>query len=142
MFGVRLSGDLLAAILFKVFIFLLLVAGVLCWLFVLVRESREVAQEESRRQTRLLTEEIEAHKRTDFALQKAKEAAEAANLAKSRYVVGISHEFRTPLNAILGYAQLMERDPAMPSARQNAVRTIRRAGEHLAGLVDGLLDIA
>jgi signal transduction histidine kinase len=37
-----------------------------------------------------------------------KEAAEAANLAKSRYVVGISHELRTPLNAVLGYAQLLE----------------------------------
>jgi len=142
MFEGRLSGDLLAAVLFKVFIFFLLIAGVLCWLFVLVQESREVAREESRRQTRLLTEEIEAHNRTDVALQKAKEAAEAANLAKSRYVVGISHEFRTPLNAILGYAQLMERDPALPNARHNAVRTIRRAGEHLAGLVDGLLDIA
>ena len=138
----QMSGDLLAAVLFKVFIFFLLISGVLCWLFVLVEESREVAQEESQRQTRLLTEEIEAHKRTDIALQKAKEAAEAANLAKSRYVVGISHEFRTPLNAILGYAQLIERDPAMPPTRQNAVRTIRRAGEHLAGLVDGLLDIA
>jgi signal transduction histidine kinase/CheY-like chemotaxis protein len=138
----NVSGDLLAAILFKVFVFSLFVAGILCWLFVLVQESREVAQEESLRQTRLLTEEIEAHRRTDNAFQKAKEAAEAANLAKSRYVVGISHEFRTPLNAILGYAQLMERDPALPAQRQNAVRTIRRAGEHLAGLVDGLLDIA
>jgi signal transduction histidine kinase/FixJ family two-component response regulator/purine-cytosine permease-like protein len=138
----QLSSEPLAAVLSKVFAFFLLICGILCWLFVLVQESREVAQEESQRQTRLLTEEIEAHKRTDIALQRAKEAAEAANLAKSRYVVGISHEFRTPLNAILGYAQLMERDCAMPAGRQNAVRTIRRAGEHLAGLVDGLLDIA
>ena len=61
-----------------------------------------MAEEESRRQTRLLMPEIEAHKRTDAKLQRAKEVAEAANHAKSRFVVGISHELRTPLNAILG----------------------------------------
>ena len=41
--------------------------------------------------------------------KKAKEIAEAANVAKTRYLVGISHEIRTPLNSISGYAQLMER---------------------------------
>ena len=47
-----------------------------------------------RRQTDLLMNEIEAHKRTDAGLQKAKEVAEAANKAKSRHVVGLSHELR------------------------------------------------
>ena len=78
----------------------------------LAHESRRVAEEETRRQTDLLMEEIEAHRRTDAELQKAKEVAEAANKAKSRHVVGLSHELRTPLNAILGYAQLLERDNA------------------------------
>jgi nitrogen-specific signal transduction histidine kinase/CheY-like chemotaxis protein len=88
----------------------------------------------------ILTEEIEAHKRTDAALQKAKEVAEAANIAKSRYIVGLSHEIRTPLNAIFGYAQLLERDPAMPTG--DAVRVIRRSAAHLSSLVDGLLDMS
>lgn len=52
--------------------------------------------------------EIVAHERTDQALQQAKEHAEAANGAKSRYLTGISHELRSPLNAILGYAQLLK----------------------------------
>jgi CheY-like chemotaxis protein len=86
--------------------------------------------------------EIEAHKRTDAKLQKAKEVAEAANTAKSRHVVGLSHELRTPLNAILGYAQLLERDPAIPQQRVNAIRVVRRSAEHLSGLIDGLLDIS
>ena len=132
----------LGAALVKIFLFLFLFSGVVCWLFVLAHQSRGVAFEESRRQTALLTEEIEAHERTDRALQKAKEAAEAANLAKTRYLAGISHEFRTPLNAVLGYAQLLEREQLSARARGNAIRVIKRSGEHMASLVDGLLDIS
>jgi signal transduction histidine kinase/CheY-like chemotaxis protein len=126
----------------KAFFVLMITGGVAAWLFVLAEESRRVAEEESQRQTALLMQEIEAHKRTDAALQKAKDAAEAANLAKSRYVVGISHELRTPLNAIFGYAQLLDQDPSIPEARRNAVRTMRRSAQHLTGLIEGLLDIS
>jgi signal transduction histidine kinase/CheY-like chemotaxis protein len=133
---------IIASALWKVFFILLIIAGVTAWLLVLAQESRRVAQEESQRQTTLLMQEIEAHERTDAALQKAKEVAEAANLAKSRYIVGISHEIRTPLNAILGYAQLLDRDSAIPPHRRDAIRVIRRSGDHLAGLIDGLLDIS
>ena len=87
-------------------------------------------------------QEIDAHKRTDAELQRAKEAAESANLAKSRYVVGLSHELRSPLNAIYGYAQLLERDAAIPPHRQCRSRVIRRSADHLSGLIDGLLDIS
>ena len=108
----------------------------------LAHESREIAQDESSRQTALLMREIEAHKQTDAALQRAKEVAEAANLAKSRYVVGINHELRTPLNAVLGYAQLLDADSALSPKARKGVRVIRRSAEHLSGLIDGLLDIA
>ncbi|GLK75049.1 hybrid sensor histidine kinase/response regulator [Methylopila jiangsuensis] len=131
-----------AGTLWAVFLILAIIAGVAAWLFVLAHESREIAQEESSRQTALLMREIEAHKRTDAALQRAKEVAEAANLAKSRYVVGINHELRTPLNAVLGYAQLLDAESGLSSKAQTGVRVIRRSAEHLAGLLDGLLDIA
>jgi signal transduction histidine kinase/CheY-like chemotaxis protein len=134
--------EVLASTLWTVFFILTIIAGVTAWLFVLAQESRRVAEEETRRQTELLMNEIEAHKRTDAKLQKAKEAAEAASTAKSRHVVGLSHELRTPLNAILGYAQLLERDPAIPQARTNAIKVVRRSAEHLSGLIDGLLDIS
>ncbi len=124
------------------FAILTIVTGVLAWFLVLAQESRVVAEEETTRQTAALLQEIEAHGRTDAELQRAKEVAEAANLAKSRYVVGLSHELRTPLNAVLGYAQLLERDAAIPPARQGGVRVIRRSAEHLSGLIDGLLDIS
>lgn len=133
---------LLSVTLWKMFFILMIVTGVVCWLFVLAHESRVVAEEESLRQTRLLTEEIIAHERTDKALQDAKEQAEAANGAKSRYLTGISHELRSPLNAILGYAQLMENDETMPDRHREALGVIRRSGEYLADLIEGLLDIS
>lgn len=136
------TAALLEATLWKVFFLLVIVTGVVSWLFVLAHESRLVAQEESQRQTRLLMEEIDAHERTDQALQKAKEEADAANLAKSRYLTGISHELRSPLNAILGYAQLLEKDSDIPAHRREALGVIRHSGEHLADLIEGLLDIS
>lgn len=135
-------AQLLENTLWKVFFLLVIVTGIVSWLFVLAHKSRHVAQEESQRQTRLLIEEIEAHDRTDKALQLAKEQAEAANQAKSRYLTGISHELRSPLNAVLGYAQLLEKDPGMPAHRKEALGVIRRSGEHLADLIEGLLDIS
>jgi signal transduction histidine kinase/CheY-like chemotaxis protein len=136
------TQELLETTLWKVFFLLVIITGVVSWLFVLAQDSRRVAQEESQRQTRLLLEEIEAHKKTDLALQAAKEHAEAANLAKSRYLTGISHELRSPLNAVLGYAQLLEKDPAIPAHRREALSVIRHSGEHLADLIEGLLDIS
>ena len=136
------SPDSTRSIFIKLFCSLLVLIGVGAWWLILTNESRSVAQEESERQTNLLLQEIEAHKQTDAALQRAKEAAEAANLAKSRFVTGMSHELRTPLNSILGYAQILQVDAAIPPARKDAIGVIRRSGEHLLSLIDGLLDIA
>ncbi|MFT4046463.1 MAG: ATP-binding protein [Solimonas sp.] len=134
------SREVIGITLRIVFLSLLIFCGVASWLLVLAHESRNAALGESARQTAMLMDEIAAHEKTDKALQKAKENAEAANEAKSRYVVGISHEIRSPLNSIYGYAQLLEREPSM--APQSAVRVIRRSAEHLSNLVDGLLDIS
>ena len=126
----------------QAFFLLVVIGGVAAWLLVLAQESRRVAQEETRRQTGLLLSEIRAHRATDAALQRARDVAEAASLAKSNFVTNINHELRSPLNAILGYAQLLERDPAGLERRTDALRIIRRSGEHLAALVEGLLDIS
>jgi signal transduction histidine kinase/DNA-binding NarL/FixJ family response regulator/purine-cytosine permease-like protein len=131
-----------AGALWAVFLIVMIISGVAAWLFVLAHESREIAQDESQRQTALLMREIEAHKRTDAALQRAKEVAEAANLAKSRYVVGVNHELRTPLNAVMGYAQLLHADEDMPVRARKGLEVIRRSAEHLSGLIDGLLDMS
>ncbi|MDX9994589.1 MAG: ATP-binding protein [Rhodocyclaceae bacterium] len=126
----------------KLFVALLLVSGIIAWWLVLTLKSREVAQEESNRQTQLLMREIESHQRTDVALQKAKQAADLANQAKSRHVSALSHELRTPLNSILGYAQILDGDPAIPPHRRQAIAVVRRSGEHLLSLIEGTLDLA
>jgi signal transduction histidine kinase/DNA-binding NarL/FixJ family response regulator len=126
----------------KTYFAMLVIAGVVAWWLVLAHKSRQVAQEESNRQTHLLMREIESHRQTDQALQAARVAAELANQAKTRYISAISHELRTPLNSILGYAQLMGEDPGVPPHRKQAVSVIRRGGEHLLSLIEGTLDIA
>jgi signal transduction histidine kinase/ActR/RegA family two-component response regulator len=132
----------LSDVLWKVFFALTIIIGVVAWLFVLAQQSRRAAEAETKRQTTLLMQEINAHKRTDAELQRAKEVAESANLAKSRYVVGLSHELRSPLNAISGYAQLLEQDPSLLQKPRDQVRVVRRSADHLSGLIDGILDIS
>jgi len=127
---------------FKVFAALVFASGIIAWWLVLTTESRRVAQEESNRQTGLLMREIALHKQTDAELQLARYLADQANQAKSRYITGISHELRTPLNSILGYAQLLDNDKTIPNNRKQAIRVIRRSGEHLLSLIEGTLDIA
>ncbi|MGB3623488.1 response regulator [Ketobacter sp. MCCC 1A13808] len=133
---------LIRELIWKEYFILLIVAGVAVWLFVLAHESRLVAHEETERQTELLHQEILAHEQTDMQLQKAKELAEAANNAKSRYLTGISHELRSPLNSVMGYAQLLERDTEVPESKREAVNVILRGSEHLSDLIEGLLDIS
>lgn len=126
----------------KVFAMLFLIVAVCSWGVVLGSESRRMAQDESNRQNQLLEREIEAHSRTDAALQAARDVAESANQAKTRYVAGMTHELRTPLNSILGYSQILLKDETLSSTPHEAVRTIQRSGEHLLALIDGLLDLA
>jgi signal transduction histidine kinase/FixJ family two-component response regulator len=126
----------------KAYMALLVIAGLVAWWVVLAYKSRQVAQEESNRQTHLLMREIESHRQTDEALQNARLVADQANQAKSRYISAISHELRTPLNSILGYAQLMGEDASIPAHRKQAVNVIKRGGEHLLSLIEGTLDIA
>ncbi|UUP16679.1 hybrid sensor histidine kinase/response regulator [Nitratireductor thuwali] len=136
------TADVVGGTIAVVFFVFCVVAGIVTWYLVLAHDSRRIAEEESARQNTLLLKEISAHRRTDAALQKAKEKAEAANQAKSRYVVGLSHELRTPLNAVLGYAQILEREENAPPPWHSSIKVIRRSAEHLSGLIDGLLDIS
>lgn len=73
-------------------------------------------------------------------LTRERDRAVAANVAKGRYLANVSHEIRAPLNAIYGYAQLLERGGKVDAA--DAARVIRRSAEHLTNLAEGLLDIA
>jgi signal transduction histidine kinase/ActR/RegA family two-component response regulator len=75
-------------------------------------------------------------------LETAKEEAEAANIAKSVFLANMSHELRTPMNAILGFAQLMERDSKTTPAQQDNLEIISRSGEHLLQLINDVLEMS
>ena len=76
-------------------------------------------------------------------LEGAKEAAEKANRSKSDFLSSMSHELRSPLNAILGFAQLMETDSPAPTPRQKeSISLILQAGWHLLKLINEILDLA
>jgi signal transduction histidine kinase len=74
-------------------------------------------------------------------LRVAKDAAEAASRAKSRFLAVVSHELRTPLNGILGYADLLLGDVAgsLGERQHGYVSRIKAAGWHLVSIIDGIL---
>ena len=86
--------------------------------------------------------EIADRKQAEAALQLAKEAAEAANRAKSDFLANMSHELRTPLNGILGYIQLLKPDKNLTAEQQESLINVQHCGEHLLMLINDVLDLA
>jgi signal transduction histidine kinase/DNA-binding NarL/FixJ family response regulator len=75
-------------------------------------------------------------------LQLAKETAEAANRTKSEFLANMNHELRTPLNGILGYAQILQRDPATTAKQMKGLGIIYQCGSHLLTLINDILDLS
>jgi PAS domain S-box-containing protein len=72
----------------------------------------------------------------------ARDAAEQANAAKSRFLTGITHELRTPLNGILGYAQLLRLEGGLTPLQATRVETMLDAGGHLLGMINAVLELS
>jgi PAS domain S-box-containing protein len=98
--------------------------------------ARQQVEAERRRLDEVLKDSL-------LELQKAKVAAEEANLAKSDFLSSMSHELRSPLNAILGFAQLMETGAPPPTpAQKDSIEQILQAGWYLLELINEILDLA
>ncbi|MFP4283793.1 MAG: ATP-binding protein, partial [Opitutales bacterium] len=87
------------------------------------------------------TTDITERKRFEESLRRALREAEAANLAKSQFVANMSHEFRTPMNGIVGMAQLLDDTPLSPEQR-DYLRVILDSSDALLELIGDLLDIS
>jgi signal transduction histidine kinase/DNA-binding NarL/FixJ family response regulator/HPt (histidine-containing phosphotransfer) domain-containing protein len=75
-------------------------------------------------------------------LERARDDADRANRAKSRFLAGMSHELRTPLNGILGYAQLLRMEGGLNAVQSERVEAMLGAGTHLLQMIHCVLDMS
>ncbi len=76
------------------------------------------------------------------AAEAARRLAESASVAKTRFLANMSHELRSPLNGVIGAAQLLQKSGHDPAFRQELVRIIQTSGTNLLDLIDGVLDVS
>jgi signal transduction histidine kinase/CheY-like chemotaxis protein/HPt (histidine-containing phosphotransfer) domain-containing protein len=119
--------------------------GLLIWGFVAGSLYVKKRRESEGLQQRLLAQESQAREileEKNKQLLGAKEIAESANQAKSAFLANMSHEIRTPLNAVLGYAQILQRDQTLAEDQRHSVGAIERSGNHLLSLINEILDLS
>ena len=86
--------------------------------------------------------DITSRKEIEVQLLEAKQTAETANRAKSAFLANMSHELRSPLNAILGFAQLLNGSQNLTAQQQENLEIIQHSGEHLLNLINDILDLS
>lgn len=77
-----------------------------------------------------------------FAFEEAKRSAEQANRAKSKFLFNMSHDIRTPMNAIIGFAGLLEKHQDEPERREDYLNKIKESSALLLGLINNVLEMA
>ncbi|WP_158292169.1 hybrid sensor histidine kinase/response regulator [Paracraurococcus ruber] len=89
-----------------------------------------------------LEQEVAVREAAETEARAAKEVADRANIAKTRFVAMVTHELRTPLNGILGYAQLLRLEGGLSARQDQRVGAMLEAGQHVLEMIDQVLDLA
>ena len=110
-------------------------------LFTEITQHRDHLEELVSHRTSELEKEISERKKIESELRKAKENAEAANLAKSQFIARISHELRTPMNAIIGLSHLTL-ETALDDNQKDYVSSIQLAAKKLLSIINEILDFS
>lgn len=121
----------LSSMLLIVIILILLILGFIVFLF---RYKQQI--------NKSLTEKNLAIEQTRKELEKARENAEKANLAKTDFLAKMSHDLRTPLNSIIGYTRLLKNSNSFKESEKNDLKTIEQSGNHLLELIDDILSLS
>lgn len=129
-------------------ILLLIMAGMTLGLIVLMLKTRRHMQELEIARNQAKKAMVEARNAQDEAIRAGKEAelaraeAEAANRAKSEFLSSVSHNIRTPLNAIIGMTEIAKEHTETPEKIADCLNKIDHSGKHLLNVVNDVLDIS
>jgi signal transduction histidine kinase/ligand-binding sensor domain-containing protein/DNA-binding NarL/FixJ family response regulator len=116
--------------------------GFIIWRLGTVKQQQKILQHQVAERTEELTASNTQLTLAQQAAESAREEAEAANQAKSTFLANMSHELRTPLNAVLGFSEMLGRDPESSSSQKEKTAIINRSGQHLLGLINDVLDMS
>lgn len=108
-------------------------------------DSKRALARSNMRLEQLITEMKSTNEQLEIArttAERAMQVAERANKSKTQFMASISHDIRTPLNAILGLATLMEHELEHPDILRNYIKKLQYSGEHLLGLINDILDMS
>ncbi len=115
------------------------------WVELNCRPIREADCESELCEIVAISRDVTQRRQRQEELRVARDAAEDSNRAKTVFLANMSHELRTPLNSVIGFAELLEREPASSdrlAASSEYAKLIRQSGEHLLAVVNDLLDLS